>query len=64
VTDVDIEIDVLHEPEPLWQPSAEVPSRKKSVDALLLERGQISEDQLDQAKTVASQTPGRLVTLA
>src|SRR3954454_1510083 len=59
VPDEDFEIDVLNEPEALWQPSEAVPTRKKSVDALLLERGQISEDQLDQAKAVAAQTPGK-----
>src|SRR4051812_27735852 len=59
VTDEELQIDVLNEPEPLWQPSEAVPARKKSVDALLLERGQISEEQLEQAKGVAAQTPGK-----
>src|SRR5947199_7851964 len=59
VTDADLEIDVLNEPEQLWQPSEAIPSRKKNVEALLLERGHISEDQLEQAKGVAAQTPGK-----
>jgi type IV pilus assembly protein PilB len=56
----DLAIDLLNEPEPLWQPAAAAaPQRKRSVDTLLLERGQISEEQLDQAKSVAAQTPGK-----
>ena len=41
----------------LWEPSA-APARK-SVEALLLERGHVSEEQLDQARKVAAQTPGK-----
>src|SRR2546430_868220 len=42
---------------PLWQP-AQAP-RRKSVEQLLLERGQVTAEQLAQAKTVQSQTPGK-----
>ena len=45
--------------EPLWQPTA-APA-KKSVEALLLERQQISEEQLLQARQVAAQTPGKSI---
>src|SRR5579884_3899805 len=41
----------------LWEPTA-APARK-SVEALLLERGQITEEQLAQAQKVAEQTPGK-----
>src|SRR5207245_10121697 len=44
--------------EPLWEPTAAAPSRK-SVEALLLERGQVTEDQLAQAREVAAKTPGK-----
>jgi type IV pilus assembly protein PilB len=43
--------------EPLWQPTET--RARKSVEQLLLERKQISEDQLLQAKQVAAQTPGK-----
>src|SRR5437764_14191829 len=43
--------------EPLWQPT-ETRSRK-AVEQLLLERKQITEDQLLQARQVAAQTPGK-----
>jgi type IV pilus assembly protein PilB len=42
----------------LYAPSKAVPARK-SVEALLLERGQITEEHLAQAKTVQSQTPSK-----
>ncbi|HSU66763.1 MAG TPA: ATPase, T2SS/T4P/T4SS family, partial [Tepidisphaeraceae bacterium] len=42
----------------LWQPEAAAPARK-TVEALLLERGHIGEEHLDQAKKVAAQTPGK-----
>ncbi len=42
---------------PLWEPSRG-PGRK-SVDALLLERGQITEAHLAQARQVTAQTPGK-----
>jgi type IV pilus assembly protein PilB len=41
----------------LWEPTAT--TERKSVEALLLERKQITEEQLDQARKVASQTPGK-----
>src|SRR5437870_362738 len=47
------------EPQPLWEP-AQAKSRK-SVDGLLLERGQVTEEQLAQAKTVQAQTPGKSI---
>ena len=43
--------------EPLWQPTEQ--RVRKSIEQLLLERKQISEDQLLQAKQVAAQTPGK-----
>jgi type IV pilus assembly protein PilB len=45
--------------EPLWEPSA-APARR-SVEQLLLERGQVNEEQLAQAKTVQAQTPGKSI---
>ena len=42
---------------PLWEPTRG-PGRK-SVDALLLERGEITEAHLAQARQVISQTPGK-----
>jgi type IV pilus assembly protein PilB len=47
--------------EPLWQP-AQRPQRK-SVEQLLLERGHITEEQLEQARTVQAQTPGKSLAL-
>ena len=41
----------------LWEPTA-APAGK-SVEALLLERGHITEEQLDQARKVADKTPGK-----
>jgi type IV pilus assembly protein PilB len=41
----------------LWVPAAA--QSKKSVEILLLERGHITEEQLDQARKVAAQTPGK-----
>src|SRR5688572_1125667 len=43
--------------EQLWSPT-KAPARK-SVEQLLLERGQITDEQLAQAKGVAAQTPGK-----
>jgi len=42
----------------LWSPS-EGSAARKSVEQLLLERGHITEEQLAQARTVQSQTPGK-----
>src|SRR3954463_4575820 len=42
---------------PLWQPTQAV--ARKTVEQLLLERGQITEAHLDQARQLASQTPGK-----
>ncbi len=44
---------------PIWQPTAA--RARKSVEQLLLERGQITEDHLLQAKNVQGQTPGKSV---
>ena len=41
----------------LWAPDQS--SRRKTVEALLLERGQVTEDQVEQAGKVAAQTPGK-----
>src|SRR5262252_7412783 len=43
--------------EQLWEPVQA--KARKSVDQLLLERGHISEEQLDQARKVQGQTPGK-----
>jgi len=43
----------------LWEPSET--KVRKSVEQLLLERGHVNEDQLLQAKTVQSQTPGKSI---
>ncbi len=54
-------VQVIDDPsqdvEPLWQPA--VGPARKSVADLLLERGQITPDQLAQARGVQSQTPGK-----
>src|SRR5687767_12144605 len=41
----------------LWSPGKQ--SARKSVEQLLLERGQINESHLVQARQVAAQTPGK-----
>src|SRR5687768_12294985 len=46
-------------PEQLWAPPAA--KARKSVEQLLLERGQVNEEQLLQAKQVQSQTPGKSI---
>src|SRR5438045_1377920 len=46
--------------EQLWSPTAA--KTRKSIEQLLLERGHITEEQLTQAKTVQSQTPGKSLT--
>src|SRR5215211_482925 len=43
--------------EQLWAP--EKAKVRKSVDQLLLERGIVTEEHLDQARKVAAQTPGK-----
>src|SRR4051794_32552156 len=50
----------MDELESLWKPESG-PARK-SIEQLLLERGHINEEQLTQAKTVQSQTPGKSLT--
>ena len=47
------------EPEQLWQPPAA--QTRKSVEQLLLERGQITAEQLTQAQAVTGQTPGKSI---
>jgi type IV pilus assembly protein PilB len=49
--------DDLPDLEMLWQPEAA--PVKQGIEALLLERKQITEEQLAQAKQVSSQTPGK-----
>lgn len=44
-------------PAPLWQPTHQ--RQRKSVEQLLLERGQINESHIEQARGVAQQTPGK-----
>jgi type IV pilus assembly protein PilB len=46
--------------EPLWAP--EQAKVRKPVEQLLIERGLIQEEQLTQARTVQSQTPGKTIT--
>src|SRR4051812_27113374 len=43
--------------ESLWKPSQS--RQRTSVEQILLERGKITEEQLDQAKKVKEQTPGK-----
>ena len=50
--------DVVSEFEQLWSPE-EAQKARKSVEALLLERGVVTEEHLAQAKVVAAQTPGK-----
>jgi type IV pilus assembly protein PilB len=50
-------IDTTDEVESLWEP-VQAP-RRKSVEQLLLERGHVTEEQLDQARKVQAQTPGK-----
>src|SRR5215469_924559 len=44
----------------LWEPATA--QSKKGVETLLLERGHITEEQLDQARKVAAQTPGKTLS--
>src|SRR5690348_7544479 len=46
------------EVEQLWEP-VQAPSRRRTVEQILLERKHIGEDQLDQARKVQAQTPGK-----
>lgn len=51
-------VDEAHvELESLWQPTQR--RRRLTVEDLLLERGDITPDQLEQARTVQAQTPGK-----
>src|SRR4051812_38043058 len=47
--------------EQLWSPDQAAAAARKSVEQLLLERGQVTEEQLVQAKTVQQQTPGKSI---
>ena len=49
--------DVPPEMDQLWAP--EKAKARKSVEELLQERGIVNEEQLDQARKVAAQTPGK-----
>src|SRR5215212_9208356 len=51
--------DSISDAQPLWQPSET--KARKNVEALLLERTHITEEQLQQAKNVQSQTPGKSI---
>src|SRR3954468_20735976 len=53
-------VDAPPEIEALWSPTEG--TARKSVEQLLLERGQIQEEHLTQAKQVQSQTPGKTIT--
>jgi type IV pilus assembly protein PilB len=53
-------VDAPAEIDALWSP--EQAKRRATVEQLLLERGQIQEEQLTQARQVQSQTPGKTVT--
>src|SRR3990170_569731 len=44
--------------EQLWAPASRSRARK-SVEALLLERQQVTEEQIAQARSVVAQTPGK-----
>src|SRR5688572_12981015 len=50
-----------YEHEQLWEP-VQAPRQRKTVEQLLLERGHITEEQLDQAKKVQAQTPSKTLT--
>jgi type IV pilus assembly protein PilB len=52
-------VDIPADFEPLWAP--EPSTARKSVEQLLLESGQIQEEQLTQARQVQSQTPGKTI---
>jgi type IV pilus assembly protein PilB len=43
--------------EQLWKPAQA--TQRRSIESLLLERGQITEEQLTQARSVQAQTPGK-----
>src|SRR4051812_33281107 len=49
--------DVGQELESLWEPSQA--RARKNVEQILHERGNITDEQLDQAKKVQAQTPGK-----
>src|SRR4051794_12673254 len=53
-------LDAASEIEALWSPAQG--AARKSVEQLLLERGQIQEEHLTQARQVQSQTPGKTIT--
>jgi type IV pilus assembly protein PilB len=55
---IDESADERGEFEPLWQP-AQARAARKSVENLLLERGQITDEQLTQARNMQAQTPGK-----
>lgn len=52
--------DEVAEPEPLWSPEP-ASSTRSSVESLLLARGQITDEQLAQARSVQQQTPGKTI---
>lgn len=52
--------DIGGEAEALWTPTTA--RTRKSIEQLLQERGHINAEQLEQAKTVQAQTPGKSIT--
>ena len=50
-----------YEHEQLWEP-VQAPRERKTVEQLLLERGHVTEEQLDQARKVQAQTPSKTLT--
>jgi type IV pilus assembly protein PilB len=55
----EVALDNASEPEQLWQPP---PAQARvSVEQLLLERGQITAEQLSQAQAMSGQTPGKSI---
>src|SRR5687767_11113050 len=56
-----IDAENIDNVEQLWEPVT-APRQRKAVEQVLLERGNITEEQLDQAKKVQSQTPGKTLT--
>ena len=61
-SDVEADVALIDDPidtQPLWSPAA--PKKRRSVEELLLERGQINESQLLQARAAQAQSPGKTV---
>src|SRR5688572_13113217 len=52
--------DLVDVPQQLWAPPSRALARK-SVEALLMERGHVTAEQMEQAKNVQAQTPGKSI---